>query len=308
MSKSSIAGTKALASILGVAMVAPECWLNADYIAQGGNWAQPMVLATLVITIAGAAALPIAERVGKSGQPAKALALACIFFPIVAAFSFATSTERSGARRDAIVANHQATAENRGLSAKIVKDAENIRDRECANKHNGTTACKRAEIALTGARNGLKNDVTTAAQALEDGAVARLATLLSALGVSERGLQLYLPLLMPFALLSGGFLFLAVGFAPGREPPASETPVKAEIAPAARAVSETEALTAVIKLVMAAHERKLSVPSRGKLAEMVGAAPTSMKRWLKKWDGDKLVLREDGGQIILALATIRRVA
>lgn len=310
MSTRSIQTTKAMASFLGLTMVVPETWLNADYVAQGGNWAQPMVLATIAITIAGAAALPIAERIGKAGQPAKAIALACIFFPLVAMFSFSTSTERSGMRRDAIVVNHQAAAENQALAQQMVRDAENIRSRECADRKNGTTACRRAEIALTEARKGLKNDVTAAAQALEDGAVKRITPLLTALGVSEKALQLYLPLLMPFALLIGGFLFLAAGFAPGLELPISEMPVKpVEIEPAARTVSKAEGWNAVVKLITAAPGRRLILSSRGKLAEMTGAAPTSMKRWLKQWEGDKkLSLREDGGQIILALAIIRRVA
>lgn len=288
-----VQASKVFAGVIGVSLIAPELWLNASYIAHGGSWANPMVIAVIAITLAGAASLPLAERVWLSGQPIKAVGFIG-FFAIVAAFSFSVSTERSGERHDSAVAGHTAAGAKQEIARSLVADAQNARNRECEGKKDGSWRCRKAENALAEARKGLISNVTEAAQGLEDGMSARLAGVLAPLGISEGAISMYQPMLLPFALLFGGFLFIAAGFSPRRERRAPTPNTSTNTGnDAADVIPLPQRDVALAELLEFLGDRPVKTSGR-ELADRFGYSRSTYATWLSKWCEEGIIRREDG--------------
>jgi hypothetical protein len=278
--------TKGIAATFGISLVAVETWLNAEYIGQGTGLFSPMVVGTIAITLAGAAAIPFGERLLRQGQWLKAAGLICIFFPLVAALSFSSSLERSGTRRDTDVASHHVAAVKKDLAKQGLEDAQRVRDAECGKRG---PRCRAAEKAVDEARTALNGNLTTTAQSLEDGMATRIAGLLSFMGVSEKGIALYQPLLMPFSLLVGGFLFIAVGFAPAHLAKAEITTTTPEVETEKEVVKPKIKMTpkhqALVKLQILAYSSPNNrfVASYDKLAAEFGVKRATFYDWAQSW-------------------------
>ncbi len=298
-------GWRVVATFFGIGLTGVEIVLNAGHQAGGGNYFQPMVIAVVIITAAGAAAIPIAKRAWRAGAKWEAAALAVAFLPLVLAISFTSVVDRVSSRKDGEVAATRASSKKEGLAQTLYDDAVATRNRDCEGKRNGSPACKRAEAKVADAGKALGSNITEASQQLEDGLANRLAGLLSSLGATEEWVRRYVPLLLPTALLLGGFLFLAIGLAPLPGTPVLEAPrASLTIAGFATKAQALERLTQLAMRSKAGH-RFMSV--RG-LAQDVGAHPASFHLWFREWRSTKFVVDRDGKAQILRLAKIRVVA
>jgi hypothetical protein len=228
---------KITATVGGLALTACAVALNASHVAASDGWTSPLVASGIVVTICAAAALPIAERCAKEGQPLKAVAL-WIFFLLAVCFSLTASISRAGGHRDAEVAGNEAQNTKAKLAGEGYQSALAARDTEC--KSGRGNRCRNAEAGLEGARKALAG--MPAARAADPGA-ERVAAVL---GVSEASVALYSPLALPLGLELGGFVFLAVGLAPRRRKAEAVTldlqaePVKVEVAKLATSSREAE--------------------------------------------------------------------
>jgi hypothetical protein len=291
---------KVVATGLGVALCGVETWLNAEHIAHAEGWGSSLVTAAIVASIGAAASLPFVERCWKTGQSAKAIGLA-LFFALMAGFSFTASTARVGGKHDIEVT----TAQGDNAKAKIAQDAYEAAKKsasaECA-KLRGT-ACRKAEKRLDEATAALQK---APAPKVEDSMARRIAAVLP---VSEKQVQTFQPLLLPLAFQIGGFLFLALGLAPGKpendnwseQPPVQE-------AATTTISTEAEAYRWLLGRILQAPNRQLIASGRT-LAAMSGVAPATFASWLKKWATEgKVIPVRTGNRTTFTLPKIRRVA
>lgn len=307
---------KAVATAFGVSLAGVEVVLNASFTANGGSLTQPMVIASVIITAAGASALPIAMRAWSTGSRGLAMLLGGMFLPLALAISFTSALERSGDRRDTELAAHRASNRQESLAQQTYADALRTKNRECTDRKDGSPICRSSERALAAAATKLDGRITTTAQKVEDGMAHRLATVLFFMGVNEEGVQLYVPLLTPAALLLGGFLFLAIGLSPAPETPVTgdpgglpeRCPVLPPPATMSRLRSKTEVLESLKSRVMQAGERGYPFRSRRALAKELNAAPASFNNWLTEWERNAFVINESGKEFVLKLKSLRGVA
>jgi hypothetical protein len=196
--------TKILAVIGGAGLTAVATYMNADAIASSEGWLSPLTIGTIILTISGAIALPLAEQAYKTGQWLKA-AFLVLFFSLVVIGSLLNTLARTAAYRDSQVATGQQANANARLASEAYAAAQATVADECKKRGD---RCRAAEAAVVTARNAL---ATVAPAKSADPAAARLSALL---GISERAVALYVPLILPTALELGGFILLAFGFAP----------------------------------------------------------------------------------------------
>ena len=205
--KSSIPPWKAAATAGGASLTGAAVWLNAEHIAAAEGWASPLVVAGVITTICAALTPPAAERVAREGQPLKAAVL-WAFFGLAVTFSLTASVSRSGGHRDAEVAGNASVNLKAMLATEAYEEAKTVKQDECKNGRNAK--CRKAEDALTAARNAL---ATSPTPRVADPGAGRIANIL---GVSEANVALYSPLALPLGMELGGFIFLATGLAPRR--------------------------------------------------------------------------------------------
>jgi hypothetical protein len=304
---------KLVSTIFGCMLAAVEVLLNSAAAAKNGDWFQLGVIATAIITAAGAAAIPIAERAWQNGSRVKSLALVFLFFPLVLALSFTSGLERTSSQKDAKLAANVASANKSKVAQATYDVALAARERECHGRRNGTTACKRAERALLRITSTTVANITGMAQGFEDGASRRLAAALSFLGANEDNVRMWLPFVMPTALLLGGFLFIAIGISPDREQ--KYTP-KAEIVqvevPTTVTVpepkTEREARDWFVNRISRSSGRKLDgVPLRV-LAGECGVPHSTLAAWVQRWgENGTIVISRDGRIASYSLPSIRAV-
>jgi hypothetical protein len=231
---------KIVATALGSTFGAVECWLNADTIAKVAGWVSPDV-AIIVMASGGAlAALPLAERAWKAGQPLKALGLG-VLFTLMAAYSLTASLDRVAGQKDNAVATVAGDNNRTGLAKEGYETAKTAAATECANGRG--KKCRDAEAALDAAR---KAYMAAPATRTEDSGTLRITAVLPFLPAEK--VRLYQPLILPVSFQLGAFLFLALGLSPRAKPEPVQASEKA--APAARkrkprkrkrtAVTETE--------------------------------------------------------------------
>jgi hypothetical protein len=236
---------KIAATVGGTALTGAAVWLNATHVAHAEGWGSPLVLAAIIVTLCAACTPPFAERAAKTGQPAKA-AMLWVFFALAVAFSLNSSIARSSGYASGKVAS----AEQANTRLQLAKDAytaaQATQAAECTKRG---PKCRVAEDALTAERNALASGASV--QSADPGA-ERLAAVL---GIQPSTVQLYAPLLLPFGLELGGFIFLAAGFAPRRR----EDKIATE--PDAKPVAKT--LPAVAKLKA---DAVATAPKRGSAA------------------------------------------
>jgi hypothetical protein len=195
---------KIAATIGGTGLAASAVWLNAEHVAAAEGWHSSLVVAGIIVTLCAASAPPLAERAAKTGQPLKA-AMLWVFFLLAVGFSLSASIGRSSG----YVAGKAAAAEQSNDAARLAKEAyaaaKATQEAECGKRG---PRCRAAEEAVTEARNAL---VRAAPMQSSDPGAERLAAVL---GVDERQVQLYAPLLLPLGLELGGYIFLAFGLSP----------------------------------------------------------------------------------------------
>jgi len=297
---------RVVATFFGICLAACEVWLNATFQANGGSFGQPQVIATIMITLAGVAAIPIAERAWESGSKWKAGALLFLFFPIVMALSFTSSLDRVGSHRDNKSAEQRSSAKKENLAQTLYDEAVAVKTRDCEGKKDGSPACKKAEGEVRKAGQALETSITTAAQNFEDGMATRIAGILSFLGVNAEWVHMYVPLLMPTGLSVGGVLLLAIGLSPMPGVPLRGEPEPSGEAP--RLTPRGLALHRLVELVTKAGPKGYRFRSKRSLAFAIGAAPASFNLWLAEWERDKFDLSRDGKFYVLRLSKIRVVA
>lgn len=222
---------KILAIIGGAGLTAVATYMNAEAIAASEGWLSPLTIGTIILTISGAMALPLAEQAWKTGQWLKA-AFLVLFFSLVVAGSLLNTLARTAAYRDGQVATGVATNARAELAREAYAAAQATVADECKKRGD---RCRAAEAAVVTARNAL---ATVAPAKAADPAAARLSALL---GISESAVALYVPLILPTALELGGFILLAFGFAPRRR--------KIEIAEMPITIVETPIETAASPII-----------------------------------------------------------
>jgi hypothetical protein len=217
---------KITATIGGTALTGAAVALNAQHIAHSEGWDSPLVAAAVIVTLCAACTPPFAERVAKTGQPAKAACL-WLFFCLAVAFSLTSSIARSSGYASGKLAGVEQANTRSQLAQEAYVAAQAAQAAECVKRG---PKCRAAEGAATAARNALA--AAAPVQATDPGA-ERLAAVL---GIRQSTVQLYDPLLLPLGLELGGFIFLAAGLAPRRsnglkiEPVAKRSPAAAKIA------------------------------------------------------------------------------
>lgn len=195
---------KILAVIGGAGLTGVATYMNADAIAASEGWLSPLIIGTIILTICGALALPMAEQAYKTGQWLKA-AFLVLFFSLVVIGSLLNTLARTAAYRDGQVATGQQANAKARLASEAYAAAQATVADEC--KKRGER-CRAAEATVVTARNAL---AAAAPAKAADPAAARLSALL---GISESAVALYVPLILPTALELGGFILLAFGLAP----------------------------------------------------------------------------------------------
>ena len=297
-------GWRVIAIIFGVSLTSVEIALNTTYMAAGGDWFQPMAIATALVTASGTIAIPIAKRAWRTGAKVEGALLVAFFLPIVLLFSFTASLERAGTRRDNQLAETRTDARRQTLAQETYNSALTAKTRDCADRKDGTPVCRRAESVLTKANLVLQSNLSNAAQRFEDGLATRLTAILSH-WIDERQVELYVPILMPVALLLGGFLFLGIGLSPGPEKPVTEAP---ELPHAGSGfATKDQALERLVRLATHSKGGHRFTSVRG-LAKTVNAHPASFALWFREWRGKKFAVDSEGKTSLLRLAKIRAVA
>jgi hypothetical protein len=195
---------KIVATSAGAGLTGVATYMNADAIAAGEGWLSPLTIGTIILTISGALALPLAERALHVGQWLKA-AFLVLFFVLVLIGSLMNTLARTASYRDATVATGIAINARAELAREAYTAAQRTVADEC--KKRGPL-CRAAEAAVVEARLHL---ASAAPPKVADPAAQRLAAIL---GISESAIALYVPLILPTALELGGFLLLALGLAP----------------------------------------------------------------------------------------------
>lgn len=290
---------KIVATVLGVALCATEGWLNAEHVASLEGWGSSLVAATIVASIGAAASLPFVERSWNSKQPVKAIGLA-VFFALMAGFSFTASTARVGGKHDGEVNAAQNDNVRAELATEAYAAAKEVAKSECG-KLRGT-ACRKAEKRLDEARVTLEK---APARKEEDSMAKRIAAVLP---VSEQQVQTFQPLLLPLAFQIGGFLFLALGLAPGKlEVEVWDTQPAQEVEPI-KISSEAEAYRWLFGQILNAPKRQLE-RSGNSCSEQIGIAKSTFAKWTKSWVAEgRIVATRKGNTTVWTLPKLRRVA
>lgn len=201
-----ISRAKIVATTIGVALCATDCWLSAEMVSRSeGTWLSSLVASVIVAAIGAAAALPFAERAAKQGEWLKSIILT-LFFLTMVAFQFSTSVDRVGGKRDTDTASVHSDNQQVKLAQDAYDAAKKTAEAECA-KVRGTR-CRKAEDAENKAREKLS---TKPAERVEDSMAKRLS---SVTGLTVENIETYQPLTLPFGLQLGGFALLALGLAP----------------------------------------------------------------------------------------------
>ncbi|MGA7329686.1 MAG: hypothetical protein WBX25_35700 [Rhodomicrobium sp.] len=200
---------KFAATGVGIALCGGDTWLNAEHIARSEGWASSLVVVVILATIGAAIALPIAERCAKTKQPVKA-GLLMLFFALMMLFSFSASVGRTGGKRDAETAAARADNTRVVLAREAYAAAQKAQEAECVKRG---PKCRAAEEAVTEARKALS---AKPAERVEDSGAERIAAIFPSLTAAD--VTLYQPLILPFSLQIGGFVMLAYGLSPRREP------------------------------------------------------------------------------------------
>ena len=299
-----------VATFFGTLLAGAEVALNAAHAAGGGSWMQLPVIVTALVTAAGAAALPIAERAWGQGDRIKALALTFVFFPLVLMLSFTSGLQRTSSTQDARLANLTASAKKDKISNIAFESALKAKKRECRGRRNGTTACKRAEKAFLRVSGMAVSNITGTVQGMEDGAVRRIADALAFMGVETSTVRQWLPFVMPFALLTGAFLLIAIGFSPGkREPEKAPAPVDEPLPTTAAPLSRTEeeARQWLIRKIMIAG-RSLTGYTLRELSRESRVPHSTLAIWVRRWEeaGHVEIVR-NGRQTTYRLPRMREV-
>jgi hypothetical protein len=276
--------TKIVATCLGVALCGVETWLNAEHTASSEGWGSSLVTATIIASISAAAALPIAERTWVDGQKAKAVAM-CVFFMLMAGFSFSTSSGRLGGKHDAEVTTalaHNATLEIRRESLSAAKKTA---EDEC--KVRGPR-CRASEDAVQAALKALQ---AAPVKVTEDSAAKAIAAS---------------PLLLPLAMQLGGFVLLAYGMAPrkGIARVAHPEPIVEPISIAT--MDKPQALRFVLAKIRSSE--KGHAPSIRALATEIGMSHSTLATWMNEWVENGALARDDKKFIIAKKVKLKIVA
>lgn len=312
MTKQKYQNWRKVASVFGIFLVGVETLLNATASTVSGPIS---VIATVIITMAGAAAVPIAMRAWHAGSKPSAVALLVVFVPLVLVVSFVSGIERVGDKMDKAVNTGRADAKKELIAGSAYDAALAIKQRDCGatkkeyEKLGDTTSCRRAEKKLLELSGAYQDKITGSAGEFEHGTAKRIAAVLSFAGVSEESIQLYLPAVWPAALLTGGFLFIGLGF--GHAPEVHEPVIVARtepsvVVPEVGNIQKDAALAAVLELIRRGGG-SLTIKSGRELAGMIGAAPASMALWLRQWESTHLLIVRAKGKLTITAARVRAV-
>lgn len=223
---------KLTAIACGTAALITGVWINVMHVQGAGA---DMIAAAIVVTLLGAAAPVMAERMIKTGQWLKFFGLA-LCFCLSVAFSFTATVSRTGGEKDASISANRTNARNAELAKDVYDQAKAAAAAECVKRG---PKCRAAEQAV---RDAAKDLAAAPAPKPDDSTADRLT---AALPVTAEQVRIYQPLLLPLALELAGFVFLAIGFAPRRE---EKTAPVAKKKPKAKARQKPKAKPQVAKV------------------------------------------------------------
>lgn len=227
--------SRAVAMGVGALLVGTDTWLSAGHAWHVDGGLGSLTVAIVVTTLGAACAIPLAERAWAAGRYIKATGLALFFFVMVC-FSFSASIDRVATVRDDAIAEREATNAAHALALQALEDArQNLADSqsaaeaECATGIGRNCRTQRAEVNAARSRVDLAMAQLARAGApkVEDPMASRLSAVLPFLTAEQ--IQIFQPLLLPFGLQIGGFLFIALGLQPNKVvPPVSKPRKKAK--------------------------------------------------------------------------------
>jgi hypothetical protein len=258
-----------------------------------------LVAAVTAASIGAAASLPLAERAAKAGQWAKALGLV-VFFLLMVGVSLTASIARVGGKHDSEVSAVRVENARISLAHEAYETAQRSAEAECATGRG--PRCRAAEHTIVEARKALQS---APIKKVDDSMARRIAAVLP---VTEQQVQLYQPLLLPFALQLGGFVLLALGLAPAGQIPPARNIGAPEKTISTNMKGEEAALHWVVQQVFASPGRRLTASGR-ELAAATGVAPSTFALWMARWvSNGKLVAERSGNKTIYSLPIVRRIA
>lgn len=306
MTKTEYINWRWVARVLAVFLIGVEAVLNATSSSVNGFW---VIVASVIITVAGATAAPFASRAWHDGQHIAAVALMIVFFPIVVIISFTSSLERVGGHAD-LAANKERLAgkvEASATTALTIAQSEQERacgkSREDQETRKNWPSCKNAKQAVLRTSEKLTGALTNIEDAVGAAVAKRVATLLAPLGVNEEVVLTYLPMFWPLGLLLGGFIFAHIGWGYVEEravtaPPVETQPAFETVQLPPQKLTKDAALLAILKLCED-HGGAFKAPSGRKLADQIGASQSSLALWLRQWNGIHLSVNQKDDGIVL---------
>lgn len=203
-----------VALLLGVAILAVECWLNAEYALREENGASLYVAFIVIFTCGATAALPIAERVAKAGHYGKVVMLLLGFIPATM-FSMTSAIERVGARMDSATVKAHTDNWARAIKQEAYSTALKAKEAECAIRVG--KRCRELEAKLEGARKALEE---APVERIEDPMAKRVAAVLRATvapSVTTEQVATWQPLAAPIGMQLFSIVFFAIAFMSGRK-------------------------------------------------------------------------------------------
>lgn len=275
---------KIVATCLGVALCGVETWLNAEHTANAEGWGSSLVTATVIASVSAAAALPLAERSWADGQKFKSAAL-CVFFVLMAGFSFSTSSGRLGGRHDAEVTTALAHNATLDIRREALTAAKKTAGDEC--KMRGPR-CRASEEAVQAALKALQ---AAPVKVTEDSTAKAIAAS---------------PLLLPLAMQLGGFVLLAYGMAPRREIVREVQPEPIVESIAIATMDKPQALRFVLAKIRSSNNGY--APSIRALAAEIGMSHSTLATWMNEWVENGALARDGKKFIIPKRAKLKVVA
>lgn len=303
------------ARILAILLIAIEIVLNATSSSTSGA---VVTMATVVVTVAGAFATPLASNAWHSGQKTAAIVLLAVFAPLVISLSFVSSLERVAGKTDSGAQKAASRSAAQRMATSTYDAAVAVRDASCGTDQTdkqrlASPNCLRANRAFIKNTSAATETISGASVEVGDAVAKRLASILSFAGVTEDQVTMYLPMLWPLALLVGGYVFAHIGWGhidgePAHEIAKDEPKIEAlQEIPRARNLNQEETLAAIQAKIREASG-ELRIKSMRSLALEIGAATASLDVWMRRWKSTHLIVTKSGGEMTIRSVVARLAA